>query len=132
MLNENRIRLMTKMAAYEENEGKKTISISNYFRGDYISFQVVKGALSATVAFFLVIAMYVYYDLEIFLEDIYKMDIVALLKTVTTAYAAILIGYMLISYIVYSYRYTKAKQSLHRYFTQLRELQAMYEKEGRR
>lgn len=132
MLNEERIRLMTKMAAYEENEGKKTIPISNYFRGDYISFQVVKGALSATVAFVLVIAMYVYYDLEIFLEDIYKMDMASLLKTVVTAYVAILIGYMLISYIVYSYRYTKAKQSLHHYFAQLRELQAMYDREGKR
>ncbi len=132
MLNEERIRLMTKMAAYEENEGKKTIPISNYFRGDYISFQVVKGAISATIAFALVIAMYVYYDLEIFLEDIYKMDLVALLKTVLTTYACILIGYMLISYIVYSYRYTKAKKSLHSYFSQLRELYVMYEKEGRK
>lgn len=132
MLNEERIRLMTKLAAYEENEGKKTIPISNYFRGDYISFQVVKGALSATIAFCVVIAMYVYYDLELFLEDVYKMDVVSLLKTVVTAYAAILIGYMLISYIVYSYRYTKAKQSLHRYFMQLRELQAMYERDSKR
>ncbi|HKM22815.1 MAG TPA: hypothetical protein VJZ01_12335 [Lachnospiraceae bacterium] len=132
MLNEERIRLMTKMAAYEENEGKTTIPISNYFRGDYISFQVVKGAISATIAFALVVAMYVYYDIEIFLEDIYKMDIASLMKTVLTAYAAILIGYMLISYIVYSYRYTKAKKSLHRYFIQLRELHAMYEREGRR
>lgn len=132
MLNEERIRIMTQMAAYEENEGKKTIPISNYFRGDYISFHVVKGAISATVAFVVIMAMYIYYDFELFLEDIYKMDVVAVMKSALTTYVLILVGYMLISYIVYSYRYTKAKKSLHRYFSQLRELQAIYERENRR
>ena len=36
MLNEDRIILMTRMASYEENEGKKNVSIGSYFRGDYI------------------------------------------------------------------------------------------------
>ena len=48
MLNEERIRLMTRMAAYEEHEGKKDIAISEYFRGDYISFQLLKSAIYAT------------------------------------------------------------------------------------
>ena len=38
MLNEERIKLMTKMACYEANEGKKNVAIGNYFRGDYIAF----------------------------------------------------------------------------------------------
>lgn len=33
MLNQERIILMTKMASYEEHEGKKNNSIMNYFRG---------------------------------------------------------------------------------------------------
>ena len=35
MLSQERIKLMTKMAAYEENEGKKYMSIGSYFRSDY-------------------------------------------------------------------------------------------------
>ena len=31
MLNEERIKLMTKMAAYEADEGKKNVAIGNYF-----------------------------------------------------------------------------------------------------
>ena len=42
MLNEERIILMTHMASYEEHEGKKNVAIGNYFRGDYIGFQVLK------------------------------------------------------------------------------------------
>lgn len=52
MLNEERIRLMTKMASYEANEGKKNVSIGSYFRGDYIGLQVIKSVISGTIGFF--------------------------------------------------------------------------------
>ena len=51
MLNEERIKLMTKMASYEANEGKRNVSIGSYFRGDYISIQVIKSIFAATIAF---------------------------------------------------------------------------------
>ena len=54
MLNEERIKLMTKMAAYEADEGKKNVAIGNYFRGDYIGLQVIKSIISATIAFVIV------------------------------------------------------------------------------
>ena len=47
MLNQERIILMTKMASYEKNEGKKNDSIMNYFRGDYVWLQVMKSLISA-------------------------------------------------------------------------------------
>ena len=42
MLNEEKIILMTQMASYEENEGKKNMAIGRYFRSDYIAIQVLK------------------------------------------------------------------------------------------
>ena len=35
MLNKERVILMTKMASYEENEGRKDRAVMSYFRGDY-------------------------------------------------------------------------------------------------
>ena len=37
MLNEEKVILMTQMASYEENEGKKNMAIGRYFRSDYIA-----------------------------------------------------------------------------------------------
>ena len=34
MLNEERVILMTKLASYEANEGKKNVAIGNYFRSE--------------------------------------------------------------------------------------------------
>lgn len=72
MLNEERIKLMTKMAAYEADEGKKNVAIGNYFRGDYIGLQVIKSIISATIAFVIVFGLFVFYDFEVFMSDIYK------------------------------------------------------------
>ena len=79
MLNEERVILMTKLASYEANDGKKNIAIGNYFRSDYIGWQVLKSIISATIAFVVVFAMYIFYDFEIFMMDIYKMDLIILI-----------------------------------------------------
>ena len=125
MLNEERIRLMTRMAAYEEREGKKDISISGYFRGDYISFQLLKSAIYATVGFALAVAMYVLYNMETFLEDFYKMDMLEFLKGILSKYCLVLAIYLVISYFVYSYRYHKAKKHVKQYNNLLRALLQM-------
>ncbi|MCR5672202.1 MAG: hypothetical protein K6F87_00630 [Lachnospiraceae bacterium] len=113
------------MAAYEEHEGKKDIAISGYFRGDYISFQLLKSAIYATVGFALAVAMYVLYNMETFLEDFYKMDIVEFLKDILSKYCLVIAIYLVISYFVYSYRYHKAKRHVKQYNQLLRTLMQM-------
>ena len=71
MLNEERIILMTKMASYEEREGKKNVAIGKYFRGDYIAIQIIKSVFCATIAFVIVFALYILYDFENFMLDLY-------------------------------------------------------------
>ena len=132
MLNEDRIKLMTKMASYEANEGKKNVSIGSYFRGDYIGLQVIRSIVSGTVGFLIVFAMFIFYDLETFMADIYKMDLLQFGKNVIIAYLVFVIVYALISYGVYMYRYTKAKRSLKMYYNNLKKLSYLYDKEYKR
>ncbi|MCR5687561.1 MAG: hypothetical protein K6G58_06030 [Lachnospiraceae bacterium] len=113
------------MAAYEEHQGKKDISISAYFRGDYISFQLLKSAIYATVGFALAVAMYVLYNMETFLEDFYKMDIVEFFKDILSKYCLVMAIYLVISYFVYSYRYHRAKKHVKQYNQLLRALLQM-------
>ena len=39
MLNQNKIVLMTKLASYEENDGKENVKIGKFFRADYIDWR---------------------------------------------------------------------------------------------
>ena len=58
MLNEEKVKHMTKAAAYENGPEKKNIGISDYFRGDYLGLQLVKSGIAYTVAFVILIAMW--------------------------------------------------------------------------
>ncbi len=126
MLNEERIILMTRMESYAENDGKKNMQIGNYFRSDYISIQVMKSVVSATIAFVIGFALYVLYHLETFLQDIYKMDLIAFAKNVLICYGVTVVAYGVISYLVYTYRYSKARKSLKQYYNHLKKLNSLY------
>lgn len=127
MLNEERIILMAKMAAYEENEGRKNVAIGSYFRSDYISMQVIGSMISGTVAFAICFALYIFYDFEVFMVEVYKMDLFAFAKNILIMYLVAVIGYGMISYIIYSIRYSKAKKSLKNYYNNLKKLSSMYD-----
>ena len=126
MLNEERIILMTKMASYEANEGKKNVAIGSYFRGDYIGWQVLKSIISATIAFVVVFGMYIYYDFEVFMLDIYKMDVLAFVKRILSMYLWTTGIYAVIAFVVYAVRYSRAMRSLKLYHMNLRRLMNMY------
>lgn len=128
MLNEDRIILMTKLASYENGEGRKNVAIGNYFRSDYIGIQTAKSVLSATVAFAVVFGMYVLYDLENFMLNIYKMDLFVFARNVLTWYSVVVIGYALVTFFICTYRYNKARKSLKNYYANLKKLASLYEK----
>ncbi len=126
MLNGERVILMTKMASYEENEGKKNVNIGNYFRSDYIGIQVLKSVFCATLAYAIIFALFIFYDFEVFMQDIYKMDLITFARNVLIYYGVTVLVYGGISYAVYSYRYTKAKKSLKCYYHNLKKLNSLY------
>ena len=127
MLSQERIKLMTKMAAYKENEGKKYMSIGSYFRSDYMGMQVIRSVICGTLAFFLLAGLYVYYHFETMMQDIYKMDLLLLGRRVLFYYIVFIAAYSVITYVIYSFRYSRAKRSLKHYYYHLKQLAAIYD-----
>ena len=66
------------------------------------------------------------------MTEIYKMDLFLFGKNVVIAYLIFVGVYAIISYAVYTYRYTKAKKSLKLYYNNLKKLSYLYEKEGKK
>lgn len=128
MINEEKVILMTRMASYEGHEGKKDISITHYFRGDYIGFQVLKSVIAATFSFFILFAVYIFYNFEELMQDIYNMDLLAFGKNVIIRYLCVVCIYGVISYVVFASRYSRARKSLKHYHDNLRKLSGMYDK----
>lgn len=127
MLDEKRVKLMARMASYEANEGKKYMNIGHYFRGDYITLQVIKSVICATIAFAICFGLYFFYDFERVMQDAYRIDLVALVKKFLLLYIALIGSYGTIIYKIYSIKYKKAKKSLKQYYNNLRKLSNMYD-----
>lgn len=128
MLNEEKVIMMTKLAAFEQREGKKNLNIVNYFRNDYIGFQVLKSVIASTISFLAVFVIYLFYNFESLMHDIYRLDLMEFGKSVVILYLCITGAYGVITYVVYANRYTRAKRKLKHYYAKLRTLENMYEK----
>ncbi|MBQ8822392.1 MAG: hypothetical protein IJZ82_07090 [Lachnospiraceae bacterium] len=126
MIKKERVILMTKLASYEENEGRHASKISRYFRGDYVSVHLLKSWVCITVVYALLAGLSILYDLETFMENLYKMDYLAFAKELIKWYVIMAVAYLVAVYIAYSYRYMKARKSLKRYSQNLKKLGSMY------
>ncbi len=52
MLNEKKIRLMTRTAIYEKREGKEDLKVNSYCGSDYVRFNMLKTLIGVTIAVF--------------------------------------------------------------------------------
>jgi hypothetical protein len=129
MINEDRVILMTRMQSYENNTGKKSIAIANYFRSDYLGFQMLKSVIYSTIAMIILFVGYVLYDFESFMKNIYQVDLLAYFKHIFIIYLVCIGVYALLTYVIYALRYTMAKKSLKNYYNNLKKLNAMYSQE---
>ena len=121
----DKVKLMTRMASFEASEGKQAIRICNYFRSDYVVLNVVRSIVGSTIAFFVILGLYIYYNIDKLLQDIYSMDLIETGKTLITWYIVFVGVFALASYVVYSFRYDKAKKNIKDYNSALRTLSDM-------
>jgi hypothetical protein len=123
MVNEEKVILMTKLAAYEQGEGRKCTSIAGYFRTDYVSSYLLGAIIAGTLAFVTVLGVYIFYDFEVLMENIYNTDFLALGRKVGTVFLVFMGIYLIFSYALALYRFSKAKSSLRTYYNNLKKLE---------
>lgn len=126
MINEEKVALMTRLAFYEEEKGKKARRITSFYRNDYVVVQILKSIVAATIIYGIVFGTYVFLDFEQFMQDIYKMDLVSFARNVITYYVIFLACYVAFTYVYATVRYALAQRSLRRYYQDLKKLNAFY------
>ena len=129
MLDEEKVILMTKMAALIDREGKKNDAINSYFRSDYVGYNIIKSIISATIVYAIFLATYALCKFEEVLSNIYNTENLLSVGRRCLIYYLLLVGvYSLVSYIIYSYRYSKMRKNMRQYYGDLKKLARMYEK----
>lgn len=124
MLSEEKIKLMTKLAVYEKHTGKRTMRLTKFFQMDYVGWNMLKTGIAITIGYVMLAAAYVVYHLEQFVEEIYTMDYMELLKKFASKYVIILGGYMVATFLFYNVKYSQGMKSLKRYQKNLKRIEA--------
>ena len=132
MINEEKVKIMTKIAMYEQGSGRKYLPISRYYRSDYIGLALIKNFFLVTIGYILVIAAVSVYFGEYLLENIHKMNLMTAGAYIIIGYIVVLAAYSVVTYIQYSVRYYRAKKSVKQYYGALTELSRIYTREEKK
>ena len=125
MINEEKVILMTRLASYEKREGKNNMAIGKYFRGDFISLHLLKAVIVATICYFIGFGLYLLYFIEELLAKIYEIDFILFAKNAISIYVIFVVVYCCLSYVVFTYRFVKARKGIRRYYHNLKKLSSM-------
>lgn len=131
MLNEEKIRLMTDIAVFEKENGRKMAGITSYFKGDYISRNMIRGFLSYTLCFIFVLIIWGLYNMDVFLSTIGLDALISAAQKAVIFYIAGLLSYLAIIYAVYANRYNYEAQKLRIYTAKLKHLDKRYDYHNR-
>ena len=129
MLNEEKVRYMTQLVIFEKRVGKKIFPINRYFKKDYVGGQMFRSFFGYTFCYLLFLLMWVLYKLDELLNEMSIDEILDAAKKWGVIYAAGLVLYLIVTWIVYSKRYDYAARSQTMYTSKLKHLMRRYEKE---
>lgn len=122
MVDENKVKLMTRLAIYEKHEKDRSLVYSKYFQTDYVRYNVLKTLVAATVVYWAVLGYYAFMNFDSLLAKVSDVDYFDIMYKLLGAYVAFCAVYFIIATLVYNYRYSKSKDGLIQYNSDLRDL----------
>lgn len=129
MLDEKRIRQMTKLAFFEKEEEKNALRIGHYFRSDYIGKELLKNFIQASIGYVLVVVVMAFYHIEWLVDEIDTVDLQVAAGCLIASYLCFLAVYSIAVYVISTICYQRAQKKLKGYGKELDELQRMYDEQ---
>ncbi len=116
MINEEKVKIMNRLAMYEKRGGEEVSACGQVPPSDYIALALIKNFFLVTIGYALVLAAVAVYYSEYLMNNINQMDLVSLGMKVVGGYAVVLISYSVLTYIAYTVKYHCAKKSVKKYY----------------
>ncbi len=130
MLSNEKIKWMTRAALYEKKEGKGSIRINRFRKGDYISWNMIKSILGITVGYALVILLYLLGISESMLDELTLPFVIDMATRFLFVYLVLLVFTGFVSFLIYYGRYQQAQKKMKMYAQYLKKISHIYQKEG--
>lgn len=131
MINEERVKELFQLAVYDQHESRQERQTGEFYRSDYVGKEVLKSFFYGSIAFALILGLYVLYELEDILNSLSTMDYVGTAFFLVFCYLVFMAVYLLLTAIVYRLRYRKGRMKLRAYYTHLKKVNKMYENDDK-
>lgn len=130
MLDERKVKLMTRMASYEQNKGKEDFKISAYYRKDYVSLHRLYSFFWMTIGYILVWALIIVGGFDTWMEKMSLQLILVMGLTAVIGYLVVLLVYLVTASRLYNKKHQDARMRVKKYNHDLTRLLKIYEKEN--
>lgn len=128
MLNEKKVKLMTKIAVYEKNNDKELNIASRSFKVDYVTLNMLYTAITTTIGYILLVMLYVLSNLESLFINVTETNFPDLINSVVKYYVICLVVFLVIALLFYSIKYDKSFNMVKRDFADWKSLSKINEK----
>lgn len=131
MVNEERLRHMIKMSQFDTNDGKRCKPMTQYARKDYVSMRLLGSFVAGTIAYGLLLMIWVLYSMEELAGILSSIDIQGALIALGVSYVVFILFYLGATYIVFNMKYTEGRRKVKKYYNSLKQVNQMYDREER-
>ncbi len=132
MVNQGKIRVMTRLAILEKQQGKQIRRAENSFRIDLLTNPVWKMGFFASVIFAAAAGILAVLNMNMLLDLFAQDKLKGVIMAVLIAYGSVLLIVVLFAFIRSYRRYKRAIRAQEQYRTLLMSLQSMEEDEAKR
>ncbi len=129
MLDEKKIKLMTRMALYEQTQGASDLKVSAYYRKDYVSIHRLYAFFWVTLGYVGLVALVFLGGFDFWMEKMSVQSMIFLGIVAVVGYLAALIGYLVTASFIYDRKHQDARMRVKKYNHDLTRLLKIYEKE---
>lgn len=121
---------MVKLQAFSDRQGKEYFPVVKYFRGDYVGLHMLKGFISGTVAYGIMLLMWGISNMEMLMENAHTMDLKQFAIDILQRYLLFLVIYLAVIFACAEIKYTRARKEIKKYNRHLKRLIGSYKRDG--
>ena len=129
MLNEEKIRIMTRVTVYEEGRGVEDVRKARFFRTDYVFAEIIVSIITGTLAWGICAAIYCGYNFEKIFFSVYEDALGPFLHLGALTYFVFMAIYLLATFLIYQGRSMAYAKRRMLYEQDLDTLTDIYQKE---
>ena len=132
MVNQEKVRLMTQAECYRQREKRRALAVNRYSKGAYVSMQVVKSMIIATLGVVILLLVWALFEGEDLLTVNDFQIWIDLGIRFAWIYGLILVITALVSWRTYARIFIRSRSSVKKYYNILRKINYCNEKDKRR